>query len=80
MKSSVFIAILKPSPSSPSRFAAGTTTSWSAKADVSVERCPIFWRCSSIVTPGVSIGTMNAEMPLWPLAGSVFAKTTVQAA
>ncbi len=23
---------------------------------------------------------MNAEMPLWPLAGSVFAKTTVQAA
>ena len=28
----------------------------------------------------MSIGTTNAEMPLCPLAGSVFAKTTVQAA
>ena len=52
----------------------------SANAEVSVARCPILSRCFSIWTPGVSIGTMNAEMPLWPLAGSVFAKTTVQAA
>ena len=28
----------------------------------------------------MSIGTTNAEMPLWPLAGSVLAKITVQAA
>ena len=74
------MAILKPSPSRPSRLAAGIRTSWSAKADVSVERCPILSRCDSIVTPGVSIGTMNADMPLWPAFGSVFAKTTVQAA
>ena len=52
----------------------------SANAEVSVARWPILSRCFSIWTPGVSIGTMNAEMPLWPLDGSVFAKTTVQAA
>ena len=52
----------------------------SANAEVSVARWPILSRCFSICTPGVSIGTMNADMPLWPLAGSVFAKTTVQAA
>ena len=80
VKSSVAIAILKPSPSSPSRFSAGTRTSWSANADVSVARCPILSRCFSIVTPGVSIGTMNADMPFAPPFGSVFAKTTVHAA
>ena len=74
------MASLKPWPSSPSRFAAGTTTSWRANAEVSVARCPILSRCCSIVTPGVSIGTMNAEMPRWPFATSVFAKTTVQSA
>jgi hypothetical protein len=30
---------------------------------VSVARWPIFSRCFSIVTPGESIGTTNAEMP-----------------
>ena len=30
--------------------------------------------------PGVSIGTMKAEMPRWPFARSVFANTTVQSA
>ncbi len=74
------MAILKPSPSSPRRFDAGTTTSTRAKAEVSVERCPILSRCFSIVTPGVSIGTTNAEMPRCPLSGSVFANTTVQVA
>mgnify|MGYP003288620436 CR=1 FL=1 len=33
-----------------------------------------------IETPSASIGTTNAEMPRCPLSGSVFAKTTVQAA
>ena len=51
VKSSVCIAILKPSPSSPSRFPTGTTTSWNATADVSVARWPILSRCFSIVTP-----------------------------
>ena len=50
------------------RFSAGTRTSWSANADVSVARWPILSRCCSIVTPGASIGTMNADMPLLPAA------------
>ncbi len=33
---------------------------------MSVARCPILSRCCSIVTPGVSIGTMNADMPRCP--------------
>ena len=33
-----------------------------------------------MVTPGVSIGTMNADIPLRRRDGSVFAKTTVQEA
>ena len=78
--SSTAMAILKPSPSRPSRFSAGIRTSCSANADVSVARWPILSRCDSIVTPGVSIGTMNADMPLLPAFGSVFANTTVQAA
>ena len=80
VKSRVFIAILKPSPSSPSRFSAGTTTSVSANAEVSVARWPILSRCFSSWTPGVSMGTTNADIPRWPLLGSVFANTTVQAA
>ena len=43
-------------------------------------RWPILSRCFSSWTPGVSIGTMKADMPLCPFAGSVLAKTTVQAA
>jgi len=74
------MAILKPSPSRPIRLAAGIRASCSANADVSVARWPILSRCDSIVTPGVSIGTMNADMPLWPPFVSVFANTTVHAA
>ena len=80
VKSSVAMAILNPSPSSPRRFAAGTRTSWSAKADVSVARWPIFSRCFSIVTPGVLISTTNADIPRRPAAGSVFANTTAHSA
>ena len=47
---------------------------------MSVARWPILSRCFSTVTPGASIGTMNAERPRWPFVGSVFAKTTVHAA
>ena len=61
--SSVCIAILKPSPSSPSRFAAGTCTSWKASAEVSVARWPILSRCFSIVTPSASVGTTKAVSP-----------------
>ena len=47
---------------------------------MSVARWPILSRCFSTVTPGASIGTMNAERPRCPFVGSVFAKTTVHAA
>ena len=80
MWSSVRIAILKPSPSSPSRFAAGTLTSWSATAEVSVARWPILSRCFSTVKPSASAGTTNAESPRCALLLSVEAKTTIQAA
>ena len=33
-----------------------------------------------MLTPGASIGTMKADIPLLPPRGSVLAKTTVQAA
>ena len=74
------MAILKPSPSPPSRFAAGTTTSWKAIAEVSVERWPILSRCFSTVTPSASMGTTKAERPLWPLSRSVDAKQTIHEA
>ncbi len=47
---------------------------------MSVARWPILSRCFSSSTPGVSIGTTNADMPRLPAAASVFANTTVQAA
>ena len=77
VKSSVCIAILKPSPSSPRRFAEGTTTSWNATADVSVARWPILSRCFSIVTPSASIPITNAVSPRWPFDLSVEAKQTI---
>ena len=40
-------------------------------------RWPILSRCFSIRTPGVSSGTMNAEIPRCPALGSVFANTTL---
>ena len=78
VKSSVRMAILKPSPSSPRRFAPGTRTSWNATADVSVERWPILSRCCSRTTPPASAGTMNAVRPRWPCDLSVDAKSVNQ--
>ncbi len=43
-------------------------------------RCPILSRCFSTVTPSRSVGTTNAESPLWPWLLSVEAKTTIHAA
>ena len=66
--SRVRIAILKPSPSSPSRFAAGTFTSWKASAEVSVARWPILSRCFSTVTPSASGRDDERGEALLPLA------------
>ena len=70
------IAILKPSPSAPSRFAAGMRQSLKKISPVVEPLIPIFGSMRPTSKPGVSASTTNAEMPLCPLSGSVFAKTT----
>ena len=47
---------------------------------MSVARWPILSRCFSIETPSASIGTTNADSPLWPFDLSVDAKTIDQEA
>ncbi len=69
------IAILKPSPSSPSRFAAGMRTSSKVSSPVVEPLMPIFGSRRATSNPGVSASTTNAEMPPWPASGSVFANT-----
>ena len=69
------IAILKPSPSSPSRFAAGTRTSSNVSSPVVEPLMPIFGSSRATSKPGVSASTTNAEMPECPASGSVFANT-----
>src|SRR5438046_1727177 len=74
-RSRIRIAILKPSPSSPSRFAAETRTSSKVSSPVVEPLIPIFGSRRATAKPGVSASTTNAEMPAWPASGSVFAKT-----
>ena len=69
------IAILKPSPSAPSRFAAGMRTSSNVSSPVVEPLMPIFGSSRATSKPGVSPSTRNAEMPEWPASGSVFANT-----
>ena len=74
--SSEFMAILKPSPSSPTRFSAGMCTSEKNSSPVDPAQMPSLfgiWRAS---TPFHSRSTMNAEMPLWAALGSVLANTS----
>ena len=71
VKSSVCIAILKPSPSSPSRFAAGHDDVLEARtAEVSVARWPILSRCFSIDDAGrVHRDDERRHAPVRPCAG-----------
>ena len=66
--SSPAIAILKPSPSSPSRLATGTRTSSNITARVGCAFQPILRSLAPNEMPAVSPGTMNAEMPDAPVA------------
>ena len=75
-RSSVSIAILKPSPSSPIRLALGTRTSSKVSSAVGEPRIPILCSTRGAAKPGVSVSTMKALIPLRPpAAGSVSAKT-----
>ena len=69
------IAILKPSPSSPSRFSAGTRHSSKTSSPVVEPAIPIFGSSPETSKPGASASTTNAEIPPCPASGSVFAKT-----
>ncbi len=69
------IAIVKPSPSSPSRFAAGMRQSSKASSPVVEPLIPIFGSSRVTSKPGASASTTKAEMPPCPSAGSVFANT-----
>src|SRR3990172_1203872 len=53
------IAILNPSPSAPTRFAAGTRASSKRTSDVSEARCPILSSFFPEETPGVSPGPVR---------------------
>jgi len=69
------MAIRKPSPSAPSRFAAGMRQSSKVSSPVVEPEIPIFGSSRATANPGVSASTTNAEMPLCPASGSVLANT-----
>src|SRR6266853_4057067 len=68
-------AIFNPCPSSPRRFSAGTTQSFSKISTEGDDRCPILSSWRPTRNPANPGSTKNAEMPLPPAAGSVFANT-----
>ena len=74
--SSVVMAILKPLPTSPSRFSFGTMQSSKTSSQVEEPRMPIFFSWAPTLNPGKPFSTMNAEMPLFPRLLSVIAKIT----
>src|SRR5260221_201435 len=73
--SSALSAIFSPCPSSPSRFSTGTTQSFSKISTEGDERCPILSSWRPTRNPANPGSTKNAEIPLPPAAGSVFANT-----
>ena len=60
------MAILKPSPSAPSRFATGTRAPSKITMAVGWLFQPSFCSCLPKESPGVSLGTTRVEMPLAP--------------
>ena len=78
--SRVFMACLKPTPSSPSRLASGTRTSSRINSDVSLARRPSLFSCLPARKPFMPFSSTKALMPsalLWPgWGGRVRAITT----
>ena len=60
------MAILNPVPSSSSRLATGTRTSWNVTARVGCAFQPILRSLLPNEMPGVSPGTIKVEMPEAP--------------
>ena len=73
--SSECMAILKPSPSAPTRFSAGTCTLSKNSSPVDPAQTPSLFGICRASMPSQSSSMMNAEMPLWAADGSVFANT-----
>ena len=68
------MAMTKPWPSTPTRFAAGTRTSSSTTSPVALPRRPILCSSFGTFTPQ-SASTRKHEIPRCPASGSVLAKT-----
>ena len=64
--SSPAMAILKPSPSAPSRLATGTRASSKVIMAVGWLCQPSFFSCAPKERPAVSLGTTRVEMPAGP--------------
>ncbi len=75
--SSTCSVLMKPCPSSPSSWSAGTRQSSKMTSLVSLARIPSLFSFLPAVIPGVPCSTTNAEMPRCPLARSVTAMTTI---
>ena len=71
--SKVFMATMKPMPSRPSRFAAGTRASSKTSSAVTLARMPILCSFLPKENPGVPFSTMKHEAPRAPLSGWVSA-------
>ena len=70
-RSSVRMAILKPSPSSPSRFSTGISQSEKCRATVGEPWIPSFFSFLPTENPFMPGSTRNAVMPRARLDGSV---------
>ena len=69
------MAMVKPSPSSPTRLAAGTSQSEKYRIPVFPARTPSLPWSDSVLKPGKPRSTMKAVIPLWPAPLSTVAKT-----
>ncbi len=67
---------MKPLPSSPSRFSAGTRQSLNTTSEVSLARMPSLFSFFPGRNPGVPFSMMNAEIPCEFLERSVTAMAT----
>ncbi len=74
------MAILKPSPSAPSRLRLGMAQPSKKSEQLPEARMPTLSSGLLRVKPLLSVGTRKAEMPLWRFALSVMAKTRMVSA
>ena len=75
VRSKVRIAILKPSPSTPTTFSGPSFTSSNSTSVVFDARCPILFSFLPTDTPGVARSTTKQVIPLWRSVPSARANT-----